>query len=102
MPKLDEIVAGIQNDPKHIMSFLRLTRTLLYLVLEFPGLPSGVAGRTALGQSLKEIGVHRENFSELMKMFLLSRCEKAQKVKYLISRIFCVKFLWLLVSALLS
>lgn len=49
-------------------------------MLEYPGLPSGIAGRTPLGQALKDVGVHRENYSELLKMFLLSRDEEGKKV----------------------
>lgn len=70
----------MQNHPNHLKGFLLLTKILLQLVLEYPGLPSGIAGRTSLGQALKDVGVHRENYSELLKMFLLSRDEEGKKV----------------------
>uniref|UniRef100_A0A0N5D0Y7 Bromodomain adjacent to zinc finger domain protein 2B n=1 Tax=Thelazia callipaeda TaxID=103827 RepID=A0A0N5D0Y7_THECL len=80
LPTLNEFLAGLQNDPVHLKSFLLLTKTLLQLVLEYPGLPSGIAGRTPLGQALKDVGVHRENYSELLKMFLLSRDEEGKRL----------------------
>ncbi|KAL4002295.1 Bromodomain family protein [Acanthocheilonema viteae] len=80
IPTLNEFLAGLQNHPNHLKSFLLLTKILLQLVLEYPGLPSGIAGRTPLGQALKDVGVHRENYSELLKMFLLSRDEEGKKL----------------------
>ncbi|VDK83196.1 unnamed protein product, partial [Litomosoides sigmodontis] len=80
IPTLNEFLAGLQNHPNHLKSFLLLTKVLLQLVLEYPGLPSGIAGRTPLGQALKDVGVHRENYSELLKMFLLSRDEEGKKL----------------------
>ncbi|OZC11454.1 hypothetical protein X798_01311 [Onchocerca flexuosa] len=80
IPTLNEFLAGLQNHPNYIKGFLLLTKILLQLVLEYPGLPSGIAGRTPLGQALKDVGVHRENYSELLKMFLLSRDEEGKKL----------------------
>lgn len=80
VPTLSEFIAGLQNDARHVKGFLRLTKILLQLVLEYPGLPSGIAGRTPLGQALKDVGIHRENYSELMKMFLLSRDEQGKQL----------------------
>ncbi|VDK28224.1 unnamed protein product, partial [Anisakis simplex] len=59
---------------------MNLTKVLLQLVLEYPGLPSGIAGRTPLGQALKDVGIHRENYSELMRMFLQSRDEQGKQL----------------------
>uniref|UniRef100_A0A915AP95 Bromodomain adjacent to zinc finger domain protein 2B n=2 Tax=Parascaris univalens TaxID=6257 RepID=A0A915AP95_PARUN len=80
LPTLSEFVAGLQNDAAHVKGFLKLTKILLQLVLEYPGLPSGIAGRTPLGQALKDVGIHRENYSELMKMFLQSRDEHGKQL----------------------
>uniref|UniRef100_A0AAF5PQ33 Bromodomain containing protein n=1 Tax=Wuchereria bancrofti TaxID=6293 RepID=A0AAF5PQ33_WUCBA len=80
IPTLNEFLAGLQNHPNYLKGFLLLTKILLQLVLEYPGLPSGIAGRTPLGQALKDVGVHRENYSELLKMFLLSRDEEGKKL----------------------
>nr|CDP99236.1 Bm7549 [Brugia malayi] len=80
IPTLNEFLAGLQNHPNYLKGFLVLTKILLQLVLEYPGLPSGIAGRTPLGQALKDVGVHRENYSELLKMFLLSRDEEGKKL----------------------
>ncbi|VDK72253.1 unnamed protein product [Gongylonema pulchrum] len=80
LPTLSEFVAGLQNDPHHLKGFLRLTKILLQLVLEYPGLPSGIAGRTPLEQAYKDVGLHRENYSELLRMFLTSRDDEGKKV----------------------
>ncbi|VDM39978.1 unnamed protein product [Toxocara canis] len=80
LPTLSEFVAGLQNDAAHVKSFLNLTKILLQLVLEYPGLPSGIAGRTPLGQALKDVGIHRENYSELMRMFLQSRDDQGKQL----------------------
>ena len=59
---------------------MNLVKTLFALVLEYPGLPNGRKGKTKLGQSLQEIGMKRENYSEIMRMFLHSRDEQGKKV----------------------
>uniref|UniRef100_A0A158R472 Bromodomain adjacent to zinc finger domain protein 2B n=1 Tax=Syphacia muris TaxID=451379 RepID=A0A158R472_9BILA len=80
VPPLEDLVAGLRNDPDYVKGFLHLTKILLQLALEYPGLPSGIAGRTPLGQALKDVGLHRDNYSELMKMFLLTRDHPGDKL----------------------
>uniref|UniRef100_A0A914XR24 Bromodomain adjacent to zinc finger domain protein 2B n=1 Tax=Plectus sambesii TaxID=2011161 RepID=A0A914XR24_9BILA len=73
IPSISEVHAGLLNDPVHIKSLRKLTKVLVTLVLEYPGLPTGPQGRTFLGQLVKDVGLNRDNYSELLKMFLCSR-----------------------------
>lgn len=80
MPSLNDFISGLENDPEHLKDFLHVTKILMQLVLEYPGLPSGITGRTELGQAFKDVNLHRDNYSELLKMFLLSRDKQGQEV----------------------
>lgn len=80
IPSTSELHSGLLNDPAHIKSLRKLTKVLLTLVLEFPGLPTGPQGRTFLGQLVKDVGLNRDNYSELLKMFLCSRDQQGVAV----------------------
>lgn len=58
------------NDMNHKKLVVKLTRILLTLVLEYPGIPGG---RTFLGQPCKDCTIDENNYSELLRMFLESR-----------------------------
>ncbi|KHJ49020.1 Bromodomain protein [Trichuris suis] len=73
IPSLSAMHAGLLNDPTHRQSVVSLTKILLTLVLEYPGLPSGNLSRTCTGQPLRELAVTNNNYSELLRMFLASR-----------------------------
>ena len=84
LPKLEELVAGLEGDVIHVEKVLNLTKTIFGLALEYPGLPNGKKGHTALGQSLADVGMCRENYSELMRQFLSSRCSQGKKLAQLL------------------
>uniref|UniRef100_A0A5S6QHF0 Bromodomain adjacent to zinc finger domain protein 2B n=1 Tax=Trichuris muris TaxID=70415 RepID=A0A5S6QHF0_TRIMR len=76
IPSLSAMHAGLLNDPNHRQSVVSLTKILLTLVLEYPGLPSGNFSRTCTGQPLRELAVTNSNYSELLRMFLASRRDR--------------------------
>lgn len=82
IPSLSELHAGLLNDPAHMKSLRKLTKVLITLVLEYPGLPTGPQGRTFLGQLVKDVGLNRDNYSELLKMFLRSRDQQGAAVSF--------------------
>lgn len=82
LPSLDEVHAGLLNDASGVKALRKLTKVLVTLVLEYPGLPTGPAGRTFLGQTVKDVGVTRDNYSELIKIFLLSRDAHGRQVTF--------------------
>ncbi|PAV84795.1 hypothetical protein WR25_05319 [Diploscapter pachys] len=84
VPSLSDLCAGLAGDKKHFDSMMNLVKTLFALVLEYPGLPNGRKGKTKLGQSLQEVGMKRENYSEIMRMFLHSRDEQGKKLSVLL------------------
>ncbi|PIC39881.1 hypothetical protein B9Z55_011429 [Caenorhabditis nigoni] len=68
-PKLEALCAGLAGDAAHSDSFLQLTRQLLRLALEFPGM----GNEKRFGQGGGEMGLDRENFSEVLRLFLLDK-----------------------------
>lgn len=80
VPAINEVQAGLLNDRRGVQSLRSLVKTLLLLVLEYPGLPAGNSGKTLLGQPAKDVGVTDMNMSELLRMFLLSRDEQGKEV----------------------
>ncbi|VDO73134.1 unnamed protein product [Heligmosomoides polygyrus] len=77
------------GDVAHFEKILKLTRSLFRLVLEYPGMPAGKRGRTKLGQSVSELGVTEQNYSELMRIFLSTRDSQGEKLsKLLVDRSF--------------
>ncbi|VDO17068.1 unnamed protein product, partial [Haemonchus placei] len=73
LPSLGAFCAGLVGDVEHFEKVLQLTRSLFRLALEYPGLPTGKRGRTRLGQTVSELGVTEQNYSELIRLFLSSR-----------------------------
>ncbi|VDM85630.1 unnamed protein product [Strongylus vulgaris] len=80
IPSLGVLCAGLVGDAKHLEEVVQLTLALFRLSLEYPGLPLGKRGRTRLGQTISEVGVNKENYSELMRLFLSTRDSQGQKV----------------------
>lgn len=80
IPTLDDVHAGLFNDKKRLRCLLTLTKILLILVLEYPGLPNGQQGKTFLGLPAKDSSVNFDNLGELLKMFLQTRGEEGVKV----------------------
>ncbi|KAK6048130.1 hypothetical protein COOONC_14365 [Cooperia oncophora] len=85
LPSLSGLCAGLAGDVEHSFEkVLQLTRSLFRLALEYPGLPSGKRGKTRLGQTLSEVGVTEQNYSELMRLFLSTRDSHAKKLSHLL------------------
>ncbi|KAL6725591.1 hypothetical protein Aduo_007632 [Ancylostoma duodenale] len=84
LPSLGAFCAGLVGDAKHFDKVIHLTQSLFRLSLEYPGLPAGKRGRTRLGQTISELGVTNENYSELMRMFLGTRDSQGQKLSDLL------------------
>lgn len=82
MPLLDQVHSGLLNQQEHVKHARKLCKVLLTLVLEYPGLPSGPKGKTELGQSVKEVGVKKHNYSQLLQLFLDSRDDQGKKVGF--------------------
>ncbi|EPB80343.1 Methyl-CpG binding domain protein [Ancylostoma ceylanicum] len=84
LPSLGAFCAGLVGDANHFDKVIQLTQSLFRLSLEYPGLPAGKRGRTRLGQTISELGVTNENYSELMRMFLATRDSQGQKLSDLL------------------
>ncbi|KJH47457.1 Bromodomain protein [Dictyocaulus viviparus] len=85
VPSLSDLCAGLVGDVEHFDTVLQLTLSLFRLSLEYPGLPSGgKRSRTRLGQTVSELGVTEQNYSELMRMFLASRDSHGEKLSHLL------------------
>ncbi|KAK5970142.1 Methyl-CpG binding domain protein [Trichostrongylus colubriformis] len=84
LPSLSGFCAGLVGDVEHFGKVLQLTRSLFRLTLEYPGLPSGKRGKTRLGQTLSEVGVTEQNYSELMRIFLSTRDSHGKKLSHLL------------------
>uniref|UniRef100_A0A1I7TWX6 Bromodomain adjacent to zinc finger domain protein 2B n=1 Tax=Caenorhabditis tropicalis TaxID=1561998 RepID=A0A1I7TWX6_9PELO len=68
-PKLEALCAGLAGDAAKADDILKLTRQLLRLALEYPGM----GNEKRFGQGGGEMGLDRENFSEVMRLFLLDK-----------------------------
>ncbi|KAJ1350736.1 hypothetical protein KIN20_006607 [Parelaphostrongylus tenuis] len=85
IPSLSGLCAGLVGDVEHFDKVHKLALSLFRLALEYPGLPNGgKRSRTRLGQTVSELGVTEQNYSELMRMFLSSRDSHAEKLSHLL------------------
>ncbi|CAJ0569838.1 unnamed protein product, partial [Mesorhabditis spiculigera] len=77
VPSLDVLTAGLAGDEKYRTTIFTLTKTLLTLALEFPGFPKHDPNE--LRKQAGELELSRDNFSEIMRMWLQTR--KKQGIK---------------------
>ncbi|CCD65251.2 Bromodomain adjacent to zinc finger domain protein 2 [Caenorhabditis elegans] len=75
-PKLESLCAGLDGDANHAEQTLQLTRQLLRLALEFPGM----GNEKRFGQGGGEMGLDRENFSEVMRLFLIDKGKRGEEL----------------------
>uniref|UniRef100_A0A8R1E0G7 Histone acetyltransferase n=1 Tax=Caenorhabditis japonica TaxID=281687 RepID=A0A8R1E0G7_CAEJA len=75
-PKLESLCAGLAGDAQKADSFLQLARQLLRLALEFPGM----GNEKRFGQGGGEMGLDRENFSEVMRLFLVDKGKRGEEL----------------------
>lgn len=75
-PTLEALCAGLAGDAEHADEFLQLTRQLLRLALEFPGM----GNEKRFGQGGGEMGLDRENFSEVLRLFLIDKGHRGQEI----------------------
>ncbi|VDL77380.1 unnamed protein product, partial [Nippostrongylus brasiliensis] len=85
LPPIGAFCAGLVGDVAHFEKVLQLTRTLFRLALEYPGMPAGKRGQTRLGQTVSELGVTEQNYSELMRIFLSTRDSQGKKLSALLT-----------------
>ncbi|CAI5445520.1 unnamed protein product [Caenorhabditis angaria] len=69
---IEELCAGIGGEQKVADRFLGLVRKLLRLAMEFPGIEVEKQ-KTRFGEGGGDLGMDRENFSEVMRLFLDNR-----------------------------
>lgn len=80
---MGELQLGLLNESLHVPAFLRLTKILLTLVLEYPGAVqahNGQQAKTDLGQTVRDLDVTSGNLTELLRIYLSCRDTEAQNV----------------------
>lgn len=86
LPSLEKLQRGLLNERKFVPALTDLTKLLLTLVLEYPGLPAGQQGKTFLGQVARDLTVSDENLNELLRMFLASRDAQGKQLAILLEQ----------------
>ncbi|CAB3401854.1 unnamed protein product [Caenorhabditis bovis] len=84
IPPLEVLCAGLAGDEKHADAVLHLSQKLFCLALEHPGMASTPRSETRFGQGAGELGIDRDNFSEVLRLFLAGKDKKGQKLSELL------------------
>ncbi|KAK1902813.1 Bromodomain adjacent to zinc finger domain protein 2B [Dissostichus eleginoides] len=78
MLNLNDLQKGLLNTGDSLGKVQDLLVSMLSAAVSDPGIPAGHKNKTALGENLTNVGINRDNVSEILHIYMEAHCEQTQ------------------------